>query len=94
MTDITLSASASPSTEPVSTKVVTRVADAKGVDPTELSPLYYAIDPDALDQIFEPLQSGTVQVQFTFAGCDVTVSSDRQVTVTPIDSDTESNLSA
>lgn len=95
MTDISLSASANPSTEPVSTTVITAIADTKDVDPTELPPLYYAIDPDALDQVFQShVQSGPVQVQFTFAGCDVTVTSDSQVTVTPTDADNESNLEA
>lgn len=95
MTDITLPASANHCTEPVSTKVVADVADSKGVDPTELPPLYYAIDSDALDQLFEPQPgNGSVQVQFTFAGCDVTVSSDGRVTVTPTDPDTGSTPSA
>lgn len=98
MSDTTLSVSVNPSTatEQASTKVVAAVADVKNVDPTDLPPLYYAIDPDALDQLFQPqfqsVVSDTGQIQFTFAGCNVVVGSDNEVTVTPTDSDTESDL--
>ncbi|APW98375.1 hypothetical protein CHINAEXTREME_11495 [Halobiforma lacisalsi AJ5] len=97
MSEITLPASAEPATEPVTIDIVTAVADTKGVDPTELPPLYYAIDPDAIDQLFQSqVQNESLRVQFTFAGCDVTISSDRQVTVTvtPSDADCESSLEA
>lgn len=98
MSDIALSASANPSTEQISTKVVTAVADAKNVDPIDLPPLYYAIDPDALDQFFrsqfQTRASGTAKVQFTFAGCDVVVASGNQVTVMTTDSDTERDIEA
>ncbi|SFC52199.1 hypothetical protein SAMN05444422_109214 [Halobiforma haloterrestris] len=95
MSEITLSASAEPSTESVSIDIVTAVADARGVDPTELPPLYYAIDPDAIDQLFQSqVQNESLRVQFTFAGCNVTISSDGQVTVTPTDADCESSLEA
>lgn len=98
MSDIAPSVSANPSTEQLSTKVVLAVADAKNVDPLDLPPLYYAIDPDALDQLFQSRcrtrVSGTATVQFTFAGCDVVVASGNQVTVTLTDSDTERDIEA
>lgn len=93
MSDSILSASANPADGQASTKVITAVADAKNVDPIDLPPLYSAIDPDALDQLFQSefpnTASGTTKVQFTFAGCDVVVDSENQVTVTPTDSDSE-----
>lgn len=96
MSDSTLSASVDPSSEPVSSTVVTGVAAVKNVDPIDLPPLYYAIDPDALDGLFQPhcSASETVRVQFTFAGCDVVVDGDSRVTVTPADAAIESDLEA
>ena len=98
MSDSILSANSNPAAERVSTKVVTAVAGAKDVDPIDLPPLYDAIDPDALNQLFRPgvqsVGSAAGQVRFTFAGCDVVVDSDNQVTVTPTDSNAERGLEA
>lgn len=46
------------SVEPVrlSRAVVDAVAEAEGVDPTDLDPLYGVIDPDCLDALFAPHQ--------------------------------------
>lgn len=92
------SASADPSAERASTSVVTAVARAKNVDQTDLPPLYYAIDPDALDKLFRSEHRSsagdTAEVQFTFAGCDVVVDSENGVTATPTDSGTERELEA
>lgn len=91
MSDSIPSVNANRFTEQASIKVVCAVADAKNVDPIDLPPLYSVIDPDALDQLFQSKfpnrASGTVKVQFTFAGCDVVVDSENQVTVTPTDLD-------
>lgn len=62
--------------------VVTAVADAKGVDPIDLPPLFGAIDPDALDALFESgavasRQSGSVE--FAYAGYLVEVAADGTV---------------
>lgn len=59
--------------EPLSRLVVTAVADAEGVDPTELPPLYSAVDPDALDSVFYPqLESADDpppgEIQFSYHG--------------------------
>ena len=98
MTDITLSASETPSTESISTTVVTAVAAVKDVDPTDLPPLYDAIDPDALNQLFRSHHQHDAaamgQVEFTFADCTVVIDGENQVTVTPSDSTTECNLEA
>lgn len=56
--------------------VIRQIAEAAGVDPLALPPLYDAVDPDALDALFEPspgdpILSGTVS--FTYCGCGVVV---------------------
>ncbi|WP_435177183.1 HalOD1 output domain-containing protein [Halorussus sp. AFM4] len=51
-----------------------------------LEPLYRAVDPDALDALFEPTAEGVQRdgrVTFSYAGCTVTVSSDGVVEVRP-----------
>lgn len=66
-----------------SESVIHRIADHKGVDPLELTPLYESIDPDALDALVRTasVNASTFQVEFTHQGCDVTVSGDGSVHV-------------
>ncbi|MCU4740179.1 hypothetical protein OB955_02925 [Halobacteria archaeon AArc-m2/3/4] len=75
---------------PPSQAVVRAVADAEDVpaadlSPPEYEPLYDAVDPAALDALFEPTHSGLSQrtgtVTFPFCGYTVTVSSDGAVTL-------------
>ncbi len=65
-------------TEPCSEVVVNAVADALGRSPLDLEPLYYRVDPDALDDLVDrSFGSGPVHgttVRFDFAGCRVAVS--------------------
>ena len=70
--------------------VVTAVADAEDVPveelcPPDYQPLHDVIDPQALDELFEPKSDGTFrgpgEVSFTFCGYDVTVESDGSVTL-------------
>lgn len=50
-----------------SLQVVESVADKEGVAPAQLSPpLYEAIDPDALDALFDPSYQATSIREFTF----------------------------
>jgi hypothetical protein len=66
----------------LSQAVVDAVADAEGVEPTELPPLFSAIDPDALDALFQPASDETVvtgSVRFRYAGYDVNVNEDGSV---------------
>lgn len=54
--------------------VVTAVADASGMDIAELPPLYEAIDPEALNDLFTARSEPAVgQVSFQYAGYDVVV---------------------
>lgn len=72
----------------VSETVIRTVADVTDVDPFEIAPLYDIIDPDALDRLFQPTPSASRDVDsrvcFTMAGCQVTVTDNRVVTVTPL----------
>lgn len=74
-------------TKPISHQVIESVADANGVDPTDLDVrLYDVVDPDALDHLFRTELNGgsppNGQVTFTLAGCEVVVTSTGNVTVT------------
>ena len=66
--------------------VVAAVAEATGVEPLELEPLYTVVDPDALNRLFDPsspARSPFVEMRFSMAGCDVVVHCDGEVVVTP-----------
>ena len=69
--------------------VVDVVATALGVAPTEIDPLYNAVDPDALDRIVvDPVgdrDTTAVEVSFTFADREVTVEGAGAVVVEPVD---------
>ncbi|QLD91194.1 hypothetical protein HWV07_07185 [Natronomonas salina] len=73
------------SDESVSETVVTAVADAKGVDPLDLDPLYDSIDPDALDSLFGHAGAGSsiAKLSFEMADCEVLVRGSGEVVVTP-----------
>lgn len=66
-------------TEEPSTAVVKAVAAIAGRKQDELDPLYYVVDPDALDALFQPTVRGShrgdVAVAFTYHGFDVSVRS-------------------
>lgn len=71
--------------ELVTQTIVSAVADEKGVDPTDLEPLYNVVDTDALNSLFhsrprvDALTAGCVQ--FTYEGFDVQVTASGDVTV-------------
>lgn len=71
--------------ERVSERVVAEVASFTGSDPLSLEPLHDAVDPEALDKLFETDQLGldrsSIRVRFTYCGCDVVISADGSVTV-------------
>lgn len=70
----------------ISETVVTAVAEAKGVDPLDLEPLFSVVDPDALNSLFSSSVSSPpaeMQLSFSMAGCDVVVHGDGEVTVIP-----------
>lgn len=66
----------------LSEAVISSVAAHKGIEATELPPLYDVLDPDALDALFET-SSGRADgaVTFVYAGCTVECASDGSVDV-------------
>jgi hypothetical protein len=68
---------------PPSQSVVERIAEAENTDPVNLdTPLYDAIDPDALDALFSPVDEARSlpgQVTFSYYGYTVTVDSSGDV---------------
>lgn len=69
------------SEQPLSNAVIEAVAEAEGVDPSELSePMFSVIDPDALDTLF---QTANGTLTFSYHGYVVTVEARGEVTVAP-----------
>jgi hypothetical protein len=79
----------SGSSQQVSERVVDEVADATDTDRLDLEPLYEVVDADALDALFDQGQFGgagaPTRVSFSYAGCDVVVSTGGQVSVSVIE---------
>lgn len=69
----------------LSEAVVEAVADAEGVEPTDLRPLYDVLDPDALDSLFQPRVPGgrstRGQITFQYHGYEVHIDEEGQVTL-------------
>lgn len=61
--------------------IIEAVAAADRVDPTDLPPLSDAVDPDALNALFDPAGERPVPTKFSFSydGHDVTITSDKRV---------------
>jgi hypothetical protein len=69
-------------------RIVDEVAATRGVSVEDLSPIYHAIEPDALDRLFSPRkdESSTVaQVRFQYEGCTVIVTCDGTVETVAVD---------
>lgn len=70
--------------EPLSVAVADAVATFLNEDVTELEPLYYSINADALEQLFEPRANGLRtggSVTFEYSDCLVTVTADGEIRV-------------
>lgn len=75
------------SSKSLSETVVTALADFKGVDVTEIEPLYENIDPDALEALFAPNGNGfrhNGQISFSFNDKYVTIHSHGEFAVISI----------
>lgn len=72
-------------TEPdasVTSRIVSTVAEQKGVDPIELEPqLYEAVDPDALTALAASSSESQLTISFNYAGYRVTVIADDELVV-------------
>ena len=88
--------------EPASEAVVNAVADEEGVSPIDVRPpLYAAVDPDALDDFASRMScwssSSPGRIVFAYAGYEVTVHGDGEISLADDDSENEapqSDLSA
>lgn len=69
------------SAERVSTRVIEAIADARGVDPTDLDvPLYWEVDLEALDRLCAD-DASNLAVTFRYDGTTVTVHGDDRIDV-------------
>ncbi|WP_266080534.1 HalOD1 output domain-containing protein [Haladaptatus caseinilyticus] len=79
-------------TEPLSTTVMTAVAEAMNKDPREIGPLYDQFDPDALDGLFSSRPGGHPptgsHIGFTFEGYHIYVQSNGLIAIHPPDEGT------
>ncbi|OVE84278.1 HalOD1 output domain-containing protein [Natronolimnobius baerhuensis] len=60
----------------LSEQIVTAVATKRDTDPTDLPPLFDAVDPDALTAVFSPTTTGaprTGRIEFPYAGHDIEI---------------------
>ena len=77
--------------EPLRIFVARIVAEVADSSPTELGALYKSINPEALDEVFEPLPDGSTRagggVWFTLDDYRVTIHSDGAVEVAPLKND-------
>lgn len=81
-----------------SSRVIDAVARSKGVDATELPPLYETVDPDALDALCASYTNGgdgtAMHIRFTYAGREVVVRTPEHVEVGDPDADTDRTSTA
>lgn len=62
--------------------IVTRVAETRGIDPTDVDErLYDAVDAEAVWQLFRDRPESTGSVEFEFAGTTVRVSATDEIAV-------------
>ncbi|AXR78200.1 HalOD1 output domain-containing protein [Natrarchaeobaculum sulfurireducens] len=64
--------------------IIDTVAAVTGTRPTELPPLYDAVDPEALDSLFESFEqrsSETLRVEFSYHGMTVVVRDGLEVSI-------------
>lgn len=82
----------STSSERLVQRIVETVADTREIAPSDLStPLYEAVDPDALGRIQQSSDESSLRIQFAYEGCAVTIDGTGNVTVTPLQSDSGSS---
>lgn len=64
-------------------KVINRIAEREGVSPLDLeTPLYEAVDPDALDALLTEEGGAAKEIVFAYTGYDVQATSRGEVTIT------------
>lgn len=63
--------------ESLMTAIPSAVGSFLSRDPTDLNPLFEAIDPESLDELFGEAQMADVHIQFLYEGCTIGVTSHR-----------------
>lgn len=74
------------SSDRISIRIVSAVAAITDTPPTEMSPLYTRVDPDALDRLFRPIPTEDRRglastLSFTLNGCEVTIYGDGRIEI-------------
>lgn len=64
---------------PPSEQILTQIAEQRNIGVMDLPPLYNTIDPEELDAVIQSLDEG--HVSFTYADCDVTVTSKEEISI-------------
>lgn len=71
-----------PGNDPLSTMILSEVAEQEDIDPIDLSPpIYTAIDTDALEKLFFGKTDGFARVEFTYAGHQILIQGDEVVQI-------------
>ncbi|MDS0475451.1 HalOD1 output domain-containing protein [Natrinema sp. 1APR25-10V2] len=83
MIDTAPSQPSSPEYATICETVVSEAASTVDASPVEIPPLYHAIDPDALEALFDGREDTAGRVEFTYLGRRVDVRSTGAVTVSP-----------
>lgn len=70
-------------TSSVSESIIEEIANHRGIEPTELEPLYHTLDPDALDTLISTLRDrdGNGKLVFSYSGYEVMVYSGTHVVI-------------
>lgn len=71
-----------PAGESVSRAAIQAVSSLKGCDPCELTPLYWTIDPEMLDELCESRREGTVK--FVYSDLHITVENGEYLLLRPV----------
>lgn len=70
---------------PVTVAIADAIAEFKDVEVTDIEPLFYSIDTEALDALFQnpnPANGGPRRFSFTHGGLRISVTADPEVQVT------------
>lgn len=65
----------------ISLTIIEALAAELETDPVELEPLYHAVDPEALDQLFQDSSPASARVQFAYGEQTVEVRGDGTILI-------------
>lgn len=75
--------SAAPST---SEAIVTKIAEERGIEPSELSPLYECLDGEVLDALIASMNDDNGAIHFVYHGHAITAHADGRTDLSPLES--------